>query len=74
MRLGYDSSDVSSVRMLNTTMNEVPPPCYDGSASDASEEEQRNTWNHMLKLFTLQGRNPKIQQCLEERRTNAGRH
>ena len=44
-------------------MANAPPPWDDG---DESEEEQYNAWNHLLKLFTFQGRSPKIHQFLKE--------
>ena len=44
-------------------MDEVPPPCDDGSESDASEEEQHNAWNNLLEPFTSRGSILNIQQC-----------
>ena len=54
---------VSFVCVSKTSMDDVPPPCDDGSESDAIEEEEFYAWNHMLELFTLQGSSPTIQQC-----------
>ena len=44
-------------------MVDAPPPWEE---SDASEEEQHNTWSDLLELFTLQGSNPNIEQCLKD--------
>ena len=66
MRLGSASPD-SSVCMSNTSMNDVPPPCDDGSDSDATEKEQHHA---CLELYagTLHAArsSPKVQQCLKE--------
>ena len=43
--------------------DDVPSPWED--SSDEYEEEH-NTWNRGLGLFTLQGSSPRIQQCLKE--------
>ena len=75
---GDDATGICELRrsvafVSNTSMTDVPPPCDDGSDSDAIEKEQHNAWNHMLELFTLQGAAQRY-SSVWKRRSYAGRH
>ena len=64
MRLGSASSD--GQLYSNTSMNDVPPPCDDGSDSDVTEKEQHNAWQPYAGTLHAVRHSPKVQQCLKE--------